>query len=77
MLKAINNFGVRLLTCVFQVACKTGEVPKNCQASVLISIHKKGDKKKCPNYGGISLLSLPGKVYAKCIEKRCREIVEP
>ena len=36
---------------------------------------QKGDKKKCTNY--ISLLSLPEKVYAKCLEKKCREIVEP
>ena len=28
------------------------------------------------NYRGISLLSLPGKVYAKCLERKCREIVE-
>ena len=27
------------------------------------------------NYQEISLLSLPGKVYAKCLEKKCREIV--
>ena len=26
---------------------------------------------------GISLISVPGKVYAKCLEKKCREIVEP
>ena len=26
---------------------------------------------------GASLLSFPGKVYAKCLEKRCREIIEP
>ena len=25
---------------------------------------------------GISLLSLPGRVYAKCLERKCREIVE-
>ena len=24
-----------------------------------------------------SLLSLPGKVYVKCLERKCREIVEP
>ena len=44
---------------------------------MLIPIHKKGDKKKCTNYRGISLLSLPKKVYAKCLEKRCCEIVKP
>ena len=30
----------------------------------------------CKNYRGISLLSLPGKVLAKCREKKCRELVE-
>ena len=77
MLKAMNNFEVHWLTYVCQVSWKTGEVPKQWQTSVLIPIHKKGDKKKCTNYRDISLLSLPGKVYAKCFEKRCREIVEP
>ena len=76
MLKAMNGFGVRWLTRVCKVAWKTGKVPQQWQTSVIIPIHKKGDKKKCTNYRGISLLSLPGKVYAKCLEKRCREIVE-
>ena len=44
---------------------------------MIIPIHKKGDKRKCTNYRGISLISVPGKVYAKCLEKKCREIVEP
>ena len=46
------------------------------QTSVIVTIHKKGDKKKCTNYRGISLTSVPGKVYAKCLQKKCREIVE-
>ena len=43
---------------------------------MLIPIHKRDDKKKCINLKGISLLSLPGKVYEKCLEKRYNEIVE-
>ena len=73
---ARNNFGVCWLTSVCQVAWKTGEVLKQWQTSVLMPIHKKGDK-KCTNYRGISLLNLPEKVYAKCLEKRCYEIVKP
>ena len=73
----MNGYGVRWLTRVCQVACKTGQAPKQWQTSVVIPIHKKGDKKKCNNYRGISLISVPGKVYAKCLEKKCREIVEP
>ena len=54
-----------------------GKHQSNGKTSVIIPIHKKGDKRKCTNYRGISLISVPGKVYAKCREKKCREIVEP
>ena len=37
---------------------------------------EKRNRKQCTNYRGISLLSLPAKVYAKCLERKCREIVE-
>ena len=50
MLKPMKNFGVCWLNYVFQVAWKTVEVPKQRQTSVLILIHKKGDKKKCTDY---------------------------
>ena len=35
-----------------------------------------GDRKQCTNYRGISLFSLPGKVFAKRLERKCREILE-
>ena len=38
---------------------------------------QKRDKKKCTNYKGICSLSLHRKVYAKCPEKKGREIDEP
>ena len=75
--KAINMHDVRWLTRVCKVACRTGQAPKQWQTSVIIPIHKKGDKRKCTNYRGISLISVPVKVYAKCLEKKRREIVEP
>ena len=75
MLKAMNIYGVRCLTRVCKVACRTGQAPKQWQSSVTISIYEKGDKRKCNNYRGISLISVTGKVYAKCLEKKCRKIV--
>ena len=44
---------------------------------MITPIHKKRDKRKCTNHRGIYLISVPGKVYAKRLEKKCREIVEP
>ena len=40
-------------------------------------LFKKGDRRVCSNYRGITLLSLPGKVYARVLERRIRPIVEP
>ena len=64
------------LTRVCQVAWKLGKTPRDWQTGVIIPIFKKGDRKLCTNYREISLLSLPGKVYTKCLERKCREIVE-
>ena len=47
------------------------------QTGVVVPIFKKGDQRVCSNYRGITLLSLPGKVYARVLEKRVRSIVEP
>ena len=40
--------------------------------ALVVPVHKKGSKLQCKNYRGISLLSIPGKVYAKILEKRIR-----
>ena len=73
----MNRSGVRWLTSVCQVACRTGQAPKQWHISVVIPIHKKGDERKCANCRGIFPIDAPGKVYAMCLEKKCRELVEP
>ena len=76
MLKALTGEGILWLTRVCQVAWKFGKTPRDWQTGVIISIFKKGDRKQCTNYRRISLLSFPGKVYAKSLERKCQEIVE-
>ncbi|KAI3368412.1 hypothetical protein L3Q82_025369 [Scortum barcoo] len=44
---------------------------------VVVPLFKKGDRRVCSNYRGITLLSLPGKVYARVLERRIRPIVDP
>ena len=75
MFKALTGEGILWLTRVCQVAWKFGKTPRHWQTGVIIPIFKKGDRKQCTNYRRISLLSLPGKVYAKCLEWKCRKIV--
>ena len=69
MLKVMNMRGVRWLTRVCKVACKTGQASKQWQTSVIIPIHKKGNKRKCTNYRDISLISVPCKVYGRVGER--------
>ena len=71
MLKALTGEGILWLTRVCQVAWKFGKTPRDWQTGGIIPIFKKGDRKQYTNYRGISLLSLPGKVYAKCLERKC------
>ena len=77
LLKLLAWEGILWLTKVCQPAFKLGKTPKDWQTGVIIPIYKKGDHKQCANNRGISVLSLPGKVYVKCLERRCRQTVEP
>ena len=47
------------------------------QTGVVVPLFKKGDRRVCSNYRGITLLSLLGKVYSGELERRVRQIVEP
>ncbi|KAK3562395.1 hypothetical protein QTP86_033533 [Hemibagrus guttatus] len=43
---------------------------------VVVALFKKGDRRVCSNYRGITLLSFPGKVYSRVLERRVRPVLE-
>ena len=54
-----------------------GRVLKDWQRAVIVPFYKgKGDKMECKNYRGISLLSIPGKVYIRVLIERVPEMTE-
>ncbi len=65
LLKALDIVGLSWLTRLFSVAWSSGTVPLELQTGVVVPIFKKGDWRVCSSYRGITLLSLPGKVYAR------------
>ncbi|CAJ1080918.1 hypothetical protein D4764_15G0006070 [Xyrichtys novacula] len=69
--------GLSWLTRLYKIAWKSGAVHLECQTGVVVPFFKKGDQRVCSNYRGITLLILPGKTYARVLEKRIRSIVEP
>uniref|UniRef100_A0A3B4FLA9 Reverse transcriptase domain-containing protein n=1 Tax=Pundamilia nyererei TaxID=303518 RepID=A0A3B4FLA9_9CICH len=76
-LKALDVVGLSWLTRLYNVAWRSGAVPLDWQTGVVVPIFKKGDRRVCSNYRGITLLSLPGKVYARVLERRVRPLVKP
>ncbi|KAI3363599.1 hypothetical protein L3Q82_001231 [Scortum barcoo] len=76
-LKSLDVVGLSWLTRLCNIAWRLGTVPLEWQTGVVVPLFKKGDRRVCSNYRGITLLSLPGKVYARVLERRIRPIVEP
>ena len=70
-------WGCLKLTRLCSIAWRSGTVPLGWQTGMVIPLFKKGDRRVCSNYRGITLLSLPWKVYARVLERRIRPIVEP
>jgi hypothetical protein len=76
MLKVLVADGLCWLTRVIQVAWKTGKTPLDWRTGVVVPLFKKGDQRECSNYRGITLLSIPGKVYSKVLYGRISDVVD-
>ena len=76
MLKAGRTVVVKWLHRIMCLAWENGQVPEDWQRAVIVPVHKKGNKLKCENYWGISLLSIPSKVYARILDERTRDVTE-
>ncbi len=64
MLKYGDDAVVEWLLLLCERAWKKGEVPDDWTKAIIIPLYKgKGSRSECSSYRGISLLSVPGKVY--------------
>ncbi len=61
MLKALGAEGLSWMTHLFNTVQKSGTVPKEWQTGVVVPLF---------SYRGITLLSLPGKIYSEVLERR-------
>ena len=68
IIKAAGEAGVELLWRVCRAVWKDGTAPTEWRQSIIIPIWKrKGDRRECSQYRGISLLSVPGAIPASTI----------
>ena len=68
--------GYAVLVSLHAVLCSawnTGIIPTHWTRSLAVPLWKgKGDRQDCNNYRGVTLLSVPGKVFARIILDRVR-----
>ena len=49
----------------------SGVVPEDWEVACIVPVYKgKGDRRDCANYRGISILSIPGKIYGRVLISR-------
>ena len=76
-LKADINTTVEMMHVLFGKVWESEEIPTDWKESHIVKIPKKGDLSNCNNYRGISLLSIPGKVFNRVILERIRDATDP
>lgn len=75
-LKADPSTTADILHPLFTKIWNEKEFPKDWKEGHLVKIPKKGDLTKCENYRGITLLSVPGKVFNRVLLDRMKEAVD-
>ena len=67
--EAVVQWLTRLAVSIWQ----SESVPEDWVTQLTIPLHKKGAHDHCDNFRGIALLSVPGKVFCRMIQKRLAE----
>nr|KAG5689204.1 hypothetical protein BaRGS_014860 [Batillaria attramentaria] len=76
-LKADIETTVEMLYPLFEKIWEEEQVPADWKEGYLIKLPKKGDLSNCANYRGITLLSVPGKVFNRILLERMKGAVDP
>ena len=76
MLKGGGDTVVKWMCNLCNQVWESGDVPEDWKNGTIICIPKKGNLKDCDNWRGVTLLSVPGKVYCQMILNRIRDFVD-
>ncbi|VDP36916.1 unnamed protein product, partial [Schistosoma curassoni] len=75
-LKSDIGVTTNMLHLLFRKIWEKEQVPMDWKEGHLIKIPKKGDLSKCGNYRGITLLSIPGKVFNRVLLNWMKDAVD-
>jgi hypothetical protein len=76
LLKADIDVSEKCLDDLFKTIWDTEEVPKSWKQGLIVKIPKKGDLTDCGNWRGITLTSVPSKVFGRVLIDRIRDGVD-
>lgn len=77
MLKQMGKQGTKAFLKMFNKIWNEEIIPKDWEVGQIVPIFKKGDRKTCSNYRGITLLSIPLKLFEQTMEGKLRTVIEP
>ncbi|VDO72178.1 unnamed protein product [Schistosoma curassoni] len=75
-LKADVAASAKILHNLFSKTWDEEQVPTDWKEKLLVKIPKKGDLSKCDNYRGITILSIPGKVFSRVLLNGMKDSVD-
>ena len=76
LFKADPELAATILTPLFTKIWELKEIPTDWSRGVIIKIPKKGSLSDCNNWRGITLLSVPSKIFCKVILQRITQAVD-
>ena len=76
LFKADPELAAKILLPLFTAIWERKAVPGDWSEGVIIKLPKKGSRKNCNNWRGITLLSIPSKILAKIIITRIIDAVD-
>ncbi|KAI5734098.1 hypothetical protein M8J77_002409 [Diaphorina citri] len=77
LIKYAGIVGKHWLYILFKRIWDEKQIPSEWREGIIIPLHKKGDRKKCSNYRGITLTSQVAKLFERIIERKIRPLIEP
>ncbi len=77
MLKYGGEIVVDWMMWICNLAWVQSKVPEDWRKAIIVTLYKgKGNREECNNYRGISLLSVPGKIYGRILNERMMKITD-
>lgn len=76
LLKADIYISANMLTDLFQKIWDEDTIPKDWSKGHIFKLPKKGDLSNCNNWRGITLLSIPSKVFCRILLKRVDRAID-